>query len=68
MDWDHPQPDTEEQRERCPKTHSDNAARSIELNGVTKTQELYEDKTRHRFQAHSVELEKSVYKQKRLFI
>ncbi len=46
----------------CPKTQSDNAAKSMELNGVAKTHKY---KTRHRFQAHSVELEKSVYKNRR---
>ena len=58
---------TQRSNKYCPKTHSDNAAKSIELNGVAKTKS-YKDKTRHRFQAHRVELEKSVYKQKRLFI
>lgn len=49
----------------CPKTQSDNAAESIELNGVAKTQK---DWTRHRFHAPSAELEKTVYKQKWVFI
>lgn len=52
----------------CPKTQSDNAAKSTEQNGVAKTQSCIKTKPDTDFRRSVQNLEKSVYKQKRLFI